>query len=50
MKKRKLKPIFKEILGIIFIIVIGVIFILILSDRTEFFNKNLEKCGSYYCN
>lgn len=49
MKKKRLKPIFRDLLGYLFLFILGIIFILIWVNRVEYFNKNIEKCGSNYC-
>ena len=49
MKKKRLKPIFKDLLEFLIIFILGLIFLLIWVNRVQYFTKNIEKCGSNYC-
>ena len=49
MKKKRLKPIFKDLLVYFILFILGIAFLLIWVNRVQYFNKNIEKCGSNYC-
>ena len=49
MKKRRLKRWVKVAIATIIIITIWVLVIIGWSKRVEFFNNNIEQCGSNYC-
>ena len=49
MKKRRLKKWVKTTIGIVITFIIMIILLCIISKRVEFFNNNIEKCGTNYC-
>lgn len=46
---KRLKPWVKDLLIFLITFIIGLIFLLIMANRTKYFNNNIEKCGSNYC-
>lgn len=49
MKKKRLKPIFKYILWILLFLIISILILLAYSKQVNYWNTNIEKCGSNYC-
>ena len=49
MKKRRLKRWVKVAIGLIILYSIGLIIVYGWTKRVEFFNNNIEQCGSNYC-
>jgi hypothetical protein len=47
--KKRLKPWLNNLLTFLIIFIIGLIFLLIMANRVQYFNNNIEKCGSNYC-
>lgn len=49
MKKRRLKKWVKTTIAIVIIYAIGILVVLAWTKQVEWFNHNIEKCGSNYC-
>lgn len=49
MKKKRLKQWVKDFITYLIVFIILLVFILIYVNRIEYFNHNIEKCGSNYC-
>ena len=49
MKKRRLKKWVRVAIEVIIFFVVTISIALIWANRVEYFNNNIEKCGSNYC-